>query len=196
METKDYKKYRWFYTKSGKLVVGGKSASQNDELIKSLKSKGEDYIAMHTSTPGSPFAVILEETSKVKSSDLKETAIFTVSFSRQWKDKKSKAQVHIFKLSQLGKTSSMKAGTWGVKGKIEKVSANLSLVLTKQKSVLRAVPESSVKSKKQILLRIVPGKIDKSSLLPKLAMELGEKFSQEEILSALPAGGIKIKKDE
>ena len=36
----NYKKYRWFVTSSDKLVVGGKSAEQNEELVK-MCMKGE-----------------------------------------------------------------------------------------------------------------------------------------------------------
>lgn len=189
----DHKKYRWFFTKSGKLVVGGRSASQNDELLKDLKKNSKmNYIVMHTSTPGSPFAVILENPKKVKKSDLEQTACFTASFSRKWREGKKQAEVDQFTLSQLYKSSSMNIGTWGVKGEIKKMKAPLVLVLTKQKSILRAVPEKTV-LKKETLLKIVPGKTDKSKMVIKIATEIGD-FSQEEILSALPPGGVKILK--
>ena len=90
------------------------------------------------------------------------------------------------------KQSSMRIGTWGVLGDIKKVKVKLFLVLTKQKGILRAVPKSSIKNKKNILLKIAPGVVDKKDMLPKLYIGFSEKFSQEEILSALPAGGIKI----
>lgn len=193
MELKEFKKYRWFFTSLGKLVIGGKSAIQNEEILKKLKSEKKDYTIMHTAEPGSPFSVILSDKTPT-SSELEQTAIFTAAFSRAWRQGKKKVEIHIFNLSQLYKKSSMKQGTWGVKGEIKKKSTKLGLVITKQKSKLRAVPEGAVKSKKQILLRIVPGKIDKSLLLPKLQILLPSSFSQEEVLSALPSGGIKIQK--
>ena len=73
---KDYTKYRWFYTSSGKLVVGGKSSEQNDLLIKRIKSFNVNFTVMHTSSPGSPFSVILSEKNKINKSDLEECAIF------------------------------------------------------------------------------------------------------------------------
>jgi len=192
---KNYQKYRWFQTSSGKLVVGGKSAAQNDSLLQELKKSNHECIVMHTSSPGSPFIVILADKKKVTKKDLQETAIFTACFSQAWKEKKRKTQVDIFNSSMLNKNSSMKQGTWSVMGKVERISVPLALVLAKQKSVLRAVPESSVKSKSQILARLVPGNIDKTSLVSKLATELGDEFSQEELLSALPAGGIRMVKE-
>jgi len=188
----DFKKYKWFYTSSKKLVLGGKSAKQNDSLLKRLKDIRKPFILMHTSEPGSPFSVILSEPKKVTEKDLEQAAIFTGCFSRAWKLGKKTTTVDIFKTSQIHKDKKMKTGTWGVTGNIIKTIIKLELVLTIQKKVLRAVPEKTIKIKKNKLLKIYPGKIDKKDMLPKLHMELGEKFSQEEILSALPAGGIKV----
>ena len=36
---KDYKKYRWFFTSSDNLVIGGKSAEQNEEIMKDSVSR-------------------------------------------------------------------------------------------------------------------------------------------------------------
>ncbi len=187
----DYKKYRWFYTSSGKLVLGGKSSKQNDELLVKLKKTGNDYLVMHTSSPGSPFSIILEEVPKITKKEIQEVAIFTGCFSRKWREQSKTAEVDIFNLSSLYKSGSMKSGTWGVKGKIKHLSVNLELVLIIQDETLRAVPELTAK-KKDILLKIRPGKIDKTEMLPKFHVILDKHFSQEELLSALPAGGITI----
>jgi len=187
----DYKKYKWFFTKSKKLVVGGKSASQNDELLKKLKSQAKDYIVMHTRSPGSPFSVILAPIEKVNLSDLKETAVFTACFSRAWKLRKKKVLIDIFKLSSIYKKPDMKTGTWGVREKLSSKTVELELVLTKQNKILRAVPPETVNKP---LLKILPGKIDKQDILPKIQLELPEIKNQEELLQALPTGGIKIKK--
>jgi hypothetical protein len=188
----NYQKYRWFQTSSDKLVVGGKSAEQNDSLLEKIKLSNHDFIVMHTSSPGSPFSVILADRKKITKKDLQETAIFTACFSKAWKSGARKASVDIFSSLQLHKNKLMKQGTWSVAGKVERIQVPLALVLTKQKSTLRAVPETAVKNKKDILLKIAPGNIDKTSLLSKLALELGDKFSQEDLLSALPSGGIRI----
>lgn len=189
MEFKDYMKYKWFFTSSGKLVVGGKSAEQNDELIKRMKKESHEFVVMHTSQPGSPFSFIVSKPEELSKSDLEETAIFTGCFSRAWKLGKKKAIIDIFRASQLYKSPSMKQGTWGLNGKIQKTTVEIKLVLTKQKGKLRAVPEQSTKSS---FLSISPGKIDKVKALSELSSALKNKFTPDEILSALPSGGIII----
>lgn len=188
----DYKKYKWFFTKSKKLVVGGKSDSQNDQLLQKLKSLDDEFYVMHTRNPGSPFCAIIEDIKKVNNADLEECAIFTGCFSRAWKMNSHKVDVDIFKLSQVSKNRSMKVGTWGVSGKVDRKSVELILVLTQQDGVLRAIPEKSA-NKKDVLAKICPGKIDKKDMVVGIAVEInGAKVSKNEILSALPAGGVRI----
>lgn len=187
----DYRKYRWFYTSSGKLVVGGKSSTQNDELLIKLKRSKKNYLVMHTSTPGSPFSVILADIKEITEKDKEEVAIFTGCFSRNWREQKKKAQVDSFYIADLYKLKSMNPGTWGVKNKLSTKSVDLELVLTIQEKTLRAIPEQTVK-KKEILLKVRPGKIDKVQMLPKFHVLLDKHFSQEELLSALPSGGVSI----
>lgn len=193
MDSNDYKKYKWFFTSSGKLVIGGKSAEQNDSLISEMKKAKKEYIVMHTHSPGSPFSVIVSPIKSIKPSDIEECAIFTGCFSRAWRSGKKSSDIDIFRLSQLSKEKSMKSGTWGVVGKVTQRKVDLKLVLTRQNGVLRAVPEKSAR-KKDILLKLSPGTLDKKDLIPKLQLEFGDSFSQEEILSALPAGGFSFSK--
>jgi hypothetical protein len=187
----NYQKYRWFFTSSEKLVIGGKNAIQNEELLHLIKKEGKNFRVMHTSSPGSPFSIILEDPKKIKKQDIEEAAIFTACFSQAWKSGKKCADIDIFNLSQLSKPRKAKIGTWQVSGNVETLSVPLELYLVKQNSVLRAVPEKTAKSP---LFKILPGKIDKKDLLAKIQIETKLNLSKDEILSALPAGGIKLEK--
>lgn len=188
----DYRKYKWFFTASGTLVVGGKSAAQNDLLLTELKKQSIDYVIMHTSAPGSPFACIVKDPNKVTMEEKSECAQFTACFSKAWKAKASKVKVHSFLLSQVYKQKSMKSGTWAVKGKVDEyVVSELKLAVLKQKDVLRAVP---ISPKRKGKIYIKPGSIEKQDLLVKVEMEYGEPLSHEEVLSALPAGGIALER--
>jgi hypothetical protein len=188
---KNYRRYRWFYTSTGKLVIGGKTAAQNDELLHQVTARSEPLLVMHTLGPGSPFCVILASVEKITKADREECAIFTACFSRAWRAGASKAAVDAFLSSQLYKEKQMKPGTWGVETRIERFNAPLKLALTRQKGVLRAVPPQSV-HKKEIIACLCPGTLDKRDLLPKLELEIGQLFASEEVLAAAPAGGSKL----
>ncbi len=185
----DYKKYRWFYTSNKTLVVGGKNAEQNDFLLKELQRSGKDYLVMHTTRPRSPFSVILKEIEIVAKAELEECATFTACFSSAWKDGVTRVEVDIFKLSQLSKGRGFKEGMWRIKGDINKIKVKLELGLVVQENTLRAVP---IKSISEPLKTIMPGNLDKERAAELLSKELLE-FSKQDLLSALPTGGIKIK---
>jgi predicted ribosome quality control (RQC) complex YloA/Tae2 family protein len=181
----DYEKYRWFQTSSKKIVIGGKNADQNERIIKELIQSGKNYVVMHTQNPGSPFSIIPSE--KPSPNDLEETAIFTASFSKAWKNKEKSIVVDVFRANQISKTKSMKLGTFGVKGKVERKNVELKLYLTKQKGKIRAIPKQTNDA-----IEIVPGNITKENLAQDLAEKLN--VSKDEVLNALPTGNSKIVK--
>jgi predicted ribosome quality control (RQC) complex YloA/Tae2 family protein len=105
-----YIKYRQFKTSSGSLIIGGKNAEQNEELVR--KFIGKSSVIMHTKAAGSPFCIIL---GKPKRGDLKKAAIFTARYSREWKKNKKDVEVHCFKGRDVYKSRGMKTGMFGVK---------------------------------------------------------------------------------
>jgi len=187
---KEYKKYRWFFTSADNLVIGGKNAEQNEEIMKTYSESREEYVVMHTSAPGSPFTLIQDADKK----DLQEMASFTAGFSQQWKKGKTEAEVDIFTIGQVSKDKKMKTGTFGVAGKIQRKKVKLELSLDFQKGKLRAVPRLTVKKPFVIL---TPGSLTKEQAVDKLMKIIRDKFnyimSKDEIMAAIPAKDIEIK---
>ncbi len=186
---KDYTRYRWFYTSKNTLVVGGKNAAQNDELLTHILAMRPSYYVLHTSAPGSPFSVIIKERSGVGNEELKETAIFTACFSQAWKTRTKKTNVNIFTSEQLSKPKGAKTGMWHVKGKVKNVEISLGLVLTKQKGVLRAVP---LQSAVRVLAHISPGNLDKQVAVAQCEVILENNVNHDELMAALPAGNMAV----
>jgi predicted ribosome quality control (RQC) complex YloA/Tae2 family protein len=102
--------FREFTTSSGKKVLAGKNAEQNDELVNQFL--GKDNMLLHSALPGSPFCVIQEL--KPSRQDLKETAVFCASKSQDWRDHQQDVIVHVFSGKETYKGRGMKAGTFGV----------------------------------------------------------------------------------
>jgi len=200
---KDHRNCRWFYTSSGKLVVGGKSDSQNELVLRHFLKP--DYVVMHTSKPGSGFMIIRGE--KPSKKDLDECAVFCGCFSKQWKGLKSgrdKISIDIFKGEDVYKEKGMKLGTFGVRGKKKTIKIKPELVLVIQKGCLRAVPKISVgRGKKktngenQVLAEIKPGKMGKEEAVEKLAKIIKDKFhypvSRDEIMQAIPSDKLGVR---
>jgi len=101
-------KFREFETSSGKKVLAGKSATNNEEIVEQIE-KNEDVF--HTSKPGSPFVNIK---GKSNAQDRKEAAIFCARYSQDWRDNKKDVEVHWFRGKDIHKRKGMKTGTFGV----------------------------------------------------------------------------------
>jgi predicted ribosome quality control (RQC) complex YloA/Tae2 family protein len=105
--------FRKFATSTGKQVLAGKSAENNEELV---EQAGKEETVLHTKAPGSPFANIkLKENENTSKQDIKESAVFCARYSQDWRDNKKDVIVHYFKGKDIYKEKEMKLGTFGVK---------------------------------------------------------------------------------
>jgi len=187
-----YENYRWFFTSTGSLVIGGKSDEQNEIVLKNFLKP--NYIVLHTTKPGSPFMIIQSNSPSKK--EIEESAIFCACFSQQWKVSKSTSniEIDIFKGEQIYKTKQMKAGTFGVKGKKETLKVKPKLDLIIQKGKLRAVPSNGHEEK---LAEIKPGEMNKEQASEKIAKRISDKYrypiSKDEIMQAIPSDKISVK---
>jgi predicted ribosome quality control (RQC) complex YloA/Tae2 family protein len=125
-------KFRQFTLESGTVVLLGKDAESNDELIK--KFKGKENIIIHTVMPGSPFCVIDNANPSIK--DISISGTYCAKFSQDWRDNKKDVKISIFTGKDVKKDKKMEAGTWAVKKSkikiikkedIQKVEASLKI---------------------------------------------------------------------
>jgi len=102
-------KFRKLCTSSGKDVICGKNAEQNELVVSQAES---DEAVLHTKAPGSPFCNVKGKATK---EDIKETAVICAAFSKDWKQNHSDVEVHVFRGKDIFKEASMETGTFGVK---------------------------------------------------------------------------------
>src|SRR3970282_918001 len=101
--------FRKFCVSSGKDVLCGKNAEQNEFLVEQSE---DNETVLHTKAPGSPFCNIK---GKANQNDIKETAVICAAFSKDWKQNHSNVEIHVFKGKDIFKGAAMKQGTFGVK---------------------------------------------------------------------------------
>ncbi len=121
--------FREYTLKSGKKILAGKSASQNDLLMSS--SKYDDYI-LHTVYPGSPFVNIGESPTK---DEIKEASIFCAARSQDYRDNRKNVLVHLFLKKDAKKTKKSKEGSWSVSKVIKIIKVKKSDILQMEKSL-------------------------------------------------------------
>ena len=153
--------YRSFLTSSNLLVIAGKNANQNDEVVR--KANKQDII-LHTALRGSPFCIIKTKTGKIDSKSIKEAAIFCASFSKAWKQGKKIVEIHIFNKTNTYKTKRMPKGTYGVK-KFKRIKVKPELAIGIKQGKIQCSPSTALD---KIYIKIYQGKQDKEKAAEKI----------------------------
>ncbi|NIS30168.1 MAG: DUF814 domain-containing protein, partial [Actinobacteria bacterium] len=104
-----YDRFRWFHTTDGFLVLGGRNADQNEELVKKYLEPGDRFV--HTQAHGAPVTVIKatgpSESGRdvdIPASTEREAARFCVSNSSVWKEGKYSGDAYAVDHDQVSKT--------------------------------------------------------------------------------------------
>ncbi len=105
-----YDRFRWFHTSDDYLVIGGRNADQNEELVKKYLEPGDQVL--HTQAHGGPVTVLkATDPSEASSSDIElpdssieEAAQFAVSYASVWKDGRYAGDVYAVDSDQVTKT--------------------------------------------------------------------------------------------
>jgi predicted ribosome quality control (RQC) complex YloA/Tae2 family protein len=104
-----YERFRWFETSDGYLVVGGRNADQNEDLVKKYLSKHDRFF--HAQAHGGPVTVLKasrpsEPSNPVDFPDatLDEAAQFAVAYSSVWKDGRHAGDAYMVTPDQVSKT--------------------------------------------------------------------------------------------
>ncbi len=206
-----YERFRWFYTSNGFLAVGGRDARSNRILIR--KHMADSDLVFHAEYYGSPF-VILKDGKQAYKSDIFETAIFTASYSRAWRDGLSSLDVYYVYPSQVSEKPPsgefLKKGAFMIYGKknfLRRVPLELCLTFDKDLNKIIVAPCSSITNKNTTnkIYVLTPGGKLKSQVIQGLANEIqkdvyeetGVMFNINNIMdilnSLLPSGGINVR---
>lgn len=108
-----FEEYNWFISSENHLVILGKNASQNDEVVKKHLMPNE--IWLHSDVPGSGSGII-KDTTNPSFSELEEAAIFVMTHTKAW-EQHSPNNVIWVKGSQVVKKPELPKGSFYVYGK-------------------------------------------------------------------------------
>lgn len=181
-----YQKFWWFISSDGFVVVGGKDARSNEELIK--KYVKENDLVFHTDITGSPFVVIKNPDKKrIPTSTINEAAEFCACYSKAWKIG-IQADVYYILPDQVKKEGGLPKGSFMIYGKREWVRRiDLRLAMSVYEDRLIYGPISAVKKKTKNYIVIVPGEENINELFNKYFGHLSEEAKR-----TIPYGKCKI----
>ena len=198
-----FEKYRWFFTSDGLLVVGGKTAIQNEEIVKKRMDKRDIYF--HAEVYGAPHCVVKISESKFKTvpeQSMKEAAQFAATFSKAFETGQSTADSYSVKPNQVSKRApsgtSLATGAFMIYGErswFKKTALSCGIGYLQKEKILMSGPLSAVKRKAIHVFELKYGTVEKNKTAKNLQAKYKEKgliFSNEEILSLLPNGKFEI----
>ena len=205
LKKKWFHRFRWFYTSDGVLVLGGRDAGQNEELVKKYMEGGDTFV--HADVHGASIVII-----KGKTECINEVAQFAASFSGAWRSGHFSADVYTVRPDQVSKTPEagefVTRGSFIVRGErhYEK-SVPLGTAIGFQSEPEVAViggPVTTVQARAKYLVELKPGQYEPNDTAKKVLRILRDKvpdgewkayksvLNTEAVAAFVPPGGSDI----
>jgi len=191
-----FERYKWFFTTTGKMVISGRDAHTNDNIVK--KHLKDDDIYVHAEIHGAP-SVILKNGKDATPDDHREACLYALAQSKAWVSAFVEGSAFWALPDQISKTPQagefVPRGAFIVRGKRNyehhlQIELAVGEITYENSRKVMCGPLGSVaaRSKKYIVIRPGRGKIGKK------AAEIAKEFNvpEEEISRILPPGDIEI----
>ncbi|SEP80922.1 ribosome rescue protein RqcH [Natrinema salaciae] len=211
-----FDRFRWFHTSDDFLVIGGRNADQNEELVKKYLEPGDKVL--HTQAHGGPVTVLkATDPSEASSSDIElpdssieEAAQFAVSYSSVWKDGRYAGDVYAVDSDQVSKTPEsgeyLEKGGFAIRGdrtyyRDTAVGAAVGIQCEPYTRVIGG-PPSAVDDRAVTAIELEPGQYAQADTAKRLYRRFRERFEDEtfvrkiaspdRIQHFMPPGGSRI----
>lgn len=197
-EKKWYERYRWFISSDDMLVIAGRDAKTNQEIVEKHMEPPDRYL--HADLKGAPHTVIKSEGEKISEPTLKEAARFAAVHSRAWREGLANADVYWVEPEQVTKKAPpgeyLPKGGYMIEGKRNYLTvpleAAVGLLKRDGKKVPMCGPPTAVEHHSDISIKIKPGQEKKSDLTRKIRSNIQKnsdlKINLDELMSILPPG--------
>jgi predicted ribosome quality control (RQC) complex YloA/Tae2 family protein len=176
-----YHRFRWFITSDGVVVLGGRDASQNEELVKKYLAGGDLFV--HADVHGASVVIV-----KGSTGQMDEVAQFAASYSGAWRSGHASADVYSALPSQVSKTPEsgefISRGSFIVRGERTyyrnvPLAVGIGLMLEPNAAVIGG-PPSAIRKKTKAYVEIRPGQFEPNDVAKKVLRILKQGVSDEE----------------
>jgi predicted ribosome quality control (RQC) complex YloA/Tae2 family protein len=188
-----YEQFRWFHTSDGFLVIGGRDADQNEQIVKKYLDRGDRFV--HAQAHGGPATVLkttgpsesYDESIAVPERSLAEAAQFAVSYSSVWKDGRYSGDAYVVGHDQVSKTPEsgefLDKGGFAIRGDrtyFEDVAVGVAVGITCEPET-RVVggPSDAIESVAETTIAVEPGRYAQNDIAKRLYREFKERFADE-----------------
>ncbi len=195
-----FDQYRWCISSNGNLILGGKDAKSNDQLIKKHLENGDRYA--HADVHGAPSCIIKNKDVdnniiSIPADALEEACSFSACYSRAWKQF-AEAQAYWVLPEQVSKTPQsgefVPKGAFIIRGKRKFCTCvmrlGIGIIKIHDTSKVMGGPVSAIKKHCDTFVLIEPGEKKSSAIAKEIAEKLN--VSPTVIQQVLPPGESKI----
>lgn len=196
-----FERYRWFISSDGMLVIGGRDAQTNTEVVGKHMEPNDRHL--HADIVGAPHVVVKAGGKEVPETTLMEAAEFAAMHSRAWREGLEALDVYWVMPKQVSKRAPsgthLPKGSYMVEGtrnllKVP-VKACIGALTLDGDKVVACGPSSAMRKHSRVVVEVSPGDSKKSDLAREIRLKLkaaGIEVSVDEIERALPPGMGKI----
>ncbi len=210
-----YDRFRWFRTSDGFLVLGGRNADQNEELVSKYMESTDRFF--HAQAHGGPATVLKTSEPSEPSKDievpersLEEAAQFAVSNASVWKEGKFSGDVYMVDPDQVTKTPEsgefLEKGGFAIRGDRTyfddtPVGCAVGITCEPETRVIGG-PPSAIEDRAVTSVRIEPGRYAQGDAAKRIYRVFRERFadtsfvrkvaSPDEIQKFMPPGGSRM----
>jgi len=176
-----YHRFRWFVTSDGIVVLGGRDASQNEELVKKYMAGGDLFV--HADVHGASVVIVKGKTEKME-----EVAQFAASYSGAWRNGHFSADVYSAQPNQVSKTPQagefVSRGSFIVRGERTyyrniPLAVGIGLMLEPQAAVIGG-PPAVIKSRAKTFAELKPGQYEPNDVAKKVLRLLRQNITPDE----------------
>lgn len=177
-----YHRFRWFFTTDNVLVLGGRDASQNEELVKRYMEGGDTFV--HADVHGASVVIV-----KGRTEYMDEVAVFAASYSGAWKSGHFSADVYSAAPDQVSKTPEageyVSRGSFIVRGERNyqrnvPLGVAIGLVTNPELAVIGG-PVSAVRARARVWITLGPGQFEPNDTAKKVLRLIRDKVPAEEL---------------
>ncbi len=188
--------YRWTFSSEGQLILAGRDARTNDQLVKKHLKAGDRYA--HADVHGAPSTVI-KDGSKATDLTLREGCEFALAYSKAWSAGLAGGSAYWVLPEQVSKQAEsgefLPRGAFVIRGKRNyfhdlPVRIAIGEVEVEGHRKIMGGPVSAMAARSTRYVVLVPGTEDREALAKRLATHF--KVPIEEVVRAMPPGGVAV----
>jgi predicted ribosome quality control (RQC) complex YloA/Tae2 family protein len=210
-----YERFRWFHTTDDFLVIGGRDADQNEELVRKYLDPGDRFF--HSQAHGGPVTILKATDPSESARDVdipepshQEAAQFAVSYGSVWKDGRFAGDVYAVDHDQVSKTPEsgefLEKGGFAIRGDREyyrdvAVGVAVGITCEPQTRVIGGSP-AAITEQAETYVEVEPGRFAQGDVGKRIYRQFRERFadtsfvrkvaSPDLIQHFLPPGGSRI----